>query len=383
MRHVRLAAPALVILAVAALTASARAQGTLSTQGFGYPAGEISVRSDAMGSAGAELDPLSTLNPAALVGWGRGGLYAQFSPEYRSVRSPTGNDKTSTFRFPVVMGAIGIGSRAIAAISATSFLDRTWETQRSGYDHTGGGSDSTRFTETTRSSGSIEDIRLGLGYQLTRRIQVGVAGHLLTGENQLRRVRTFSDTTFLSFTELGSLSYSGAAASVGVEANVGGGLTVAGSGRFGGTLRAYQSDTLLSRASMPTRYGFGAAYSGIPGLTLAARAEWDGWSSLQQLGAPGLRAFDGWDWGVGAEVRGPALFGGNELPVRIGFRRRVLPFAASGQEVHEKDLTAGIGIPFARGRSRIDLSVQRAIRNASLDVNERAWILGFGLLVHP
>ena len=43
-----------------------RAQGTLSTQGFGYPTSGMSTRSLGTGGAITEFDPLSSSNPAAL-----------------------------------------------------------------------------------------------------------------------------------------------------------------------------------------------------------------------------------------------------------------------------------------------------------------------------
>ena len=49
------------------LASTARAQGTLSTQGLGYPPGQLSTRAASMGGSIGEADPLSPLNPAALV----------------------------------------------------------------------------------------------------------------------------------------------------------------------------------------------------------------------------------------------------------------------------------------------------------------------------
>ena len=55
----------LVGVATLALAAAAGAQGTLSTQGFGYPTGGMSARSLATGGAITEFDPLSSTNPAS------------------------------------------------------------------------------------------------------------------------------------------------------------------------------------------------------------------------------------------------------------------------------------------------------------------------------
>ena len=61
---------ALTLLLGAALltvaTSRAAAQGTLSTQGLGYPPGQLSTPASSMGGAIGEIDPFSPINPASL-----------------------------------------------------------------------------------------------------------------------------------------------------------------------------------------------------------------------------------------------------------------------------------------------------------------------------
>ena len=72
--------------ALVALTATGvLAQGTLGSQGFGYPPGQLSVFSRSVGGGGAEIDPLSPVNPAAISLLRRGGLYLQSEQESRSL----------------------------------------------------------------------------------------------------------------------------------------------------------------------------------------------------------------------------------------------------------------------------------------------------------
>ena len=58
------------VLAVAGLlmlaSVSLRAQGNLSTQGLGFPPGQLSTKAISMGGSIGEGDPLSPLNPASL-----------------------------------------------------------------------------------------------------------------------------------------------------------------------------------------------------------------------------------------------------------------------------------------------------------------------------
>jgi DNA polymerase III beta subunit, C-terminal domain len=106
----------LLVLAVAgallgAMASSARAQGNLSTFGFGYPPGQLSARAQSAGGAIGEIDPLSALNPAALMNWAGSSVYFQIEPEFRRVNSPAGTDRTTTARFPLVAGGLALGQR--------------------------------------------------------------------------------------------------------------------------------------------------------------------------------------------------------------------------------------------------------------------------------
>jgi hypothetical protein len=120
----------------------------------------------------------------------------------------------------------------------------------------------------------------------------------------------------------------------------------------------------------------------VSGLLVTARADWEGWSSLGDLGRPGLGVTDAWDMGGGVEVNGP-LFFGLTLPLRAGFRHRTLPFTVAGAEIVENSFTFGAGIPISAGRSRIDLGVERANRGSVGGVSEKAWILSAGFMVRP
>jgi hypothetical protein len=366
----------------ATFVTSAAAQGTLSTQGFGYPAGGMSTRAEAVGGSVAENDPLSPINPAALATWGRPGLYFQYDPEYRHVQANGASDNTLTARFPIIQGALNIGPRVTVGISSTTFLDRTWETSRTGYAHFATG-DSSLYNETFSTDGAINDVRGAVSFLVLPSLSVGLAGHVLTGQNRLQINRTFADTNFALFSQASTLSYTGHSFTGGVEFRPVPALSVGASGDAGGTMHAFRNDTTLSSARVPKRVGFGAIFGGISGVLLSANAQWHGWSALNGLAESEIKAVDGWDWGVGAEVRAPSLFG-QEFPVRVGYRHRILPFDANDAEVHETAYSLGLGIPVSRGRSRVDLSIARAIRSANIaDVSEHAWIVSAGFFLRP
>ncbi len=365
----------------ATIATSAAAQGTLSSQGFGYPAGGLSTHAEALGGSIAESDPLSPVNPAALSSWGRPGLYLQYDPEFRTVTAGGTNSSTLTARFPMIAGALNIGPRLTFGLSATTFLDRTWQVSRSGYVFSG--PDSTLYGEKFTSDGAINDLRAAFAFTVLPNLSVGIGGHVLTGSNHLSITREFADTSTAIFTELSTLSYTGHTVSGGIDYRPFTSLSIGVSGDAGGTINSFRNDTTLSTAKVPKRVGFGGMFGGISGLLLSANAEWHGWSALNGLGDSDAHAVDGWDYGVGAEIRAASLFG-QEIPVRLGYRKRILPFEAAGEQVHETDYSFGIGIPVSRGRSRVDFSVTRANRSSPLpDITEHGWILSAGFFVRP
>lgn len=371
---------AIALLLSAAVSARAAAQGTLSTQGFGYPPGQLSTRATSLGGGLAETDPLSPVNPAAISDWIASGLYVQYSPEYRSVESGNVADHTMTVRFPVMMGAVTAGNRLVFGLSTSTLLDRTWETSRVGF--TPNGADSVRFTEDFTSSGAINDIRLGVAFAITPSLWIGAGGHIFSGDDRLKIRRVSDDTTFTPFLQQSRLSYSGTGLSGGVTWRPVPTLELGASGRVGGRIETFRNDTSLTRADVPSRWGVGAAFAGVSGLLVAARADWVGWSSLGDLGRPGLGVTDAWDVGGGVEVSGP-LFFGLTLPLRAGYRHRTLPFTVGDAKIVENSFSFGVGIPVSGGRSRIDLGAERANRGSVNGITEKAWILSAGIMVRP
>jgi hypothetical protein len=365
------------------------AQGNLSTFGFGYPPGQLSARAQGTGGAIAELDPVSALNPAALLNWGGSAVYFQIEPEFRRVDFQGTTDQTTTARYPLTAAALGLGSRWMVGVAASTFLDRSWATAAATIHQIG--DESVRGTTTFRSQGAINDIRVALGWATRPWLRVGIGVHALTGQNRLTVIDRFDDTVrYQPLQQDTTISYAGAALSGGVELRAGRVASVAASARVGGRIRAESGDVTLGRGTVPNRFGLTLAYLGITNSAIAVRTAYDQWSSLEGLGRPGLRAVDAWDTSVGADVAGPRFGADRVIMLRTGFRWRTLPFAiigtggdADGNAVRERSFSAGVGTAFARGRAAVDLSAIRATRDAGLDVDERAWILSIGMSVRP
>ena len=389
MRAITARTAALAALALLGAAPALLAQGTLSTQGFGYPPGQLSTRALGTGGATAESDAVSPLNPAALVNWGSSAVFFQANPEWRTTEIGGSEQQTSLARYPLAIGALAIGPRTYIALSSSTLMDRTWATTEEATIDVGG--DQVDMTTTFASQGAINDVRFAAGHAFRPWLRVGLGVHAIVGRNRLSVVSAFADS--IGFTPIiagSTISYGGNALSGGAEARIGENWSVTAATRIGGSITSERNDTTLSRADVPTRVGIGLGYLGIRGSMLSVRAAYDGWSSLSGLGddetETGVDPFvahDAWDFSAGADVAGPRL-GRNVIQLRAGVRHRTLPFEAAGREVKENSFSVGAGTMFANGRVVGDVALVRAARDASdLDASERAWTLSLGLAILP
>ena len=389
-----------------AAASPAAAQGALSTQGFGYPPGQLSAH--ALGAAGAigETDPQSALNPASLSGWGRAAVLFTWAPEFRRIDVGEASDRSSVSRFPLIAAAVPIGGRTMLGISASTLADRSFETSYQVTEILNGVE--VTSTETLEALGALNDVRVAAAVRLSPTLHLGIGLHGVTGENRVTVRRTdFEDEGSAGFGQVNRVSYGGIAGSAGVVFTPLEQLSVAASARLGGRLRAYEADTVASEASVPDRFGAEVHYGGLRGVGLSARFESVRWSEMEALrdpesasrtpenGLPPLRAIDTQELAVGADFGGPRAFG-RIIPLRIGVRRRELPFVlgrwqddpgggaavARYDTVEETAVAGGFGVPLARERALFDVAVQRAMRSAA-EVDESAWTISISLTIRP
>lgn len=366
---------------MATIPSAGFAQGAISTQGFGYPTGGLSTRAAAGGGAFGEFDFSSPRNPSSTLGWGRGGLYFQYEPEFRRVTAGSSSDNTMTARFPIWMAAMQLGARAMGTVTSSTLLDRTWATRIRGGQILG--PDSVGYEERVQSSGAINDIRLGVSYSVRQNFSVGIGLHGFTGENRMNLTRTFDDS--LRYGTLNrelTIGYLGKAISAGVTWRPHPKLALAASMRSGGGLDVRIADTLIASGSLPNRFGAGLRFDGLPGASLAFSVERTQWSSLGELSQTSLTANDTWEVGAGLEMAGPKFRAVPTL-LYLGYRGRDLPFSVAGQVVPERFYSGGAGIPLAGPRVILDMALQRATRGPVSGVSESAWIVSMGFTVRP
>jgi hypothetical protein len=369
-------------LVVAALGSASEglAQGTLSTQGLGFPPGQLSTQAITMGGAIGEADPLSPLNPAATGLLTTAIILMQAEPEYRTSRIGNQTQRTSVARFPLFLGALPLGGKWAVGVAASTLLDRTWETTTRDSQDVGG--ETIRFSRNQRSDGSLADLRLSLSFSPAPWFKIGVGGHALSGRDQLFTDLAFDDTArFARDIQNTTVSFGGHAVSVGAHSLIGRIGAIGASYRKGGRLRAYEGNTTVGSGFAPDHLGVSVVYLGISGTALAARVAKDNWSRLEGV-ASTLQIHEGLDVGVGADVTGPT-FGGGPVGVRVGGRWRTLPFSASATAVKEQTWSGGLSFPMARGDVQLNLGVLRASRKGDAGLSESAWTLSTGFAIRP
>ncbi|HEY4955195.1 MAG TPA: hypothetical protein VII02_09950, partial [Gemmatimonadaceae bacterium] len=217
------------VIVMFATASAAGAQGTLSTQGFGYPQGEFSTRALGTGGALAQFDPQSGVNPAAIASSGDPLLFLQYEPEFRRVTSGSLSSHSTTARFPMIVASVPIGSASTLGISIGTLLDRAWSTSTTAEQDVAG--EKATVTENVKSIGAINDIRFVGGWVPNSFIQIGVAGHVFTGLNRLFFQQTFPDSLhFVPVEQVSNIDYTGFAVSAGAIIHASSVLSLAVSG---------------------------------------------------------------------------------------------------------------------------------------------------------
>lgn len=377
MRPLRPRSGALALALAVALPVAVGAQGTVSAQGFGYPPGQLSTLARSTGGALADFDAGSPVNPAALGTIPATSLFVHYAPESRSVRFGGARDESRVERFPVVGAAVTVGPRGVIGLGASTLLDRSWAT----VTDVDGTNDGTGIVESFQSRGAINDVRLAGAYSFGRTINVGIGAHVYTGANRLTATRVDQSGGDATVQQSSDIGYSGSAASLGVLWTPVRQLSVAASGQVGGTLRASVGDSTIGRGTAPARASGALRFHGITGVAIAARAVWEGWSSLDAMGSEALVADDALELGLGADIVGPSI-AGRALALRVGVRQRDLPFAVLGEQPRERAVTGGLGLGMAGGRAVLDFAIERASRTAGA-ASETGWVFAVGATVRP
>lgn len=374
----------------------AAAQGTAASQGFGYPTGQLGSRAASTVGAFTEFDETTPLNPSALLGWRNAGVHFQYEPEFRTTEAGGSTIRTAINRVPVVLAALPVGSRAVVALSLSSLLDRTWATDV--VDRRLVGAESLYVNEISSSDGGMNDIRVAGAFRVGSWLVLGAGAHAIVGLDRFNqtvllsrtdpRTTTTTSTEFSPYGQSADIRFSGSAYSLGATLRPYRGVSLALSARRGETVKLTRRDTTLGTARVPDRVGVGLAWELVPRTTVAAGADWTGWSSLAAFSTRS-KPQDALGLSLGVETPGPR-FAGRTLTVRGGFRHRELAYNAptavtagvptSFEQVRENSIGLGLSAPFAYDRALIQIYGQRALRSVAA---EKSFTIGVGVSIRP
>jgi hypothetical protein len=357
----------------------ASAQGSIGSQGFGYPAGGLSAGAIGAAGAGAESDPNSPVNPAAITQNSRYTIMVHFQPEFRRTSLGAQDVNTTVMRFPAFQ-ATGTFRRFTGAVGVSTLLDRTWTNRYSDSLQVGGAWIPSQIQ--TSSAGALSDVRAAVGYVISKKIQVGLGLHGYAGENRTSFNRIFPDTTGVGgLSQSAAFGFAGTALSAGVVTIPRDGLVIAASFRSGGALTLEENTNEVGRGGVPTRFGVGVNWLAVPGAAFSARVDRTLWSEMEGLGTSAVSIFDATELALGTDILGPKIGGTNSV-VRAGVRDRTLPFGLNGNQIRERAMTFGLGLPVGRSRAQLDLAGQRAMRTGA-GIEERGWFVSVGVGIRP
>ena len=172
---------ALLLLSAASPLAAQSSQ--FGVRGLGLPLRPLSVRATGTGGGFAMFDTESSFNPGSLGQIGFTSASFQTIQSWRRSESPAGSASARDNRYPgiFVAGPIG-GTRLAISLSASGYTDRNFSI--ASRDTLILRDVPVETTDTLRSLGGVSDVRAGIAWNGSPKLQIGVGIHLLTGSNQ-------------------------------------------------------------------------------------------------------------------------------------------------------------------------------------------------------
>lgn len=379
------------VAALALLAApAARAQSGLSARGLGYPLEGLDARSRGLGGLTTGLpDPhLSLVNPAAVVGIPAAGLSVTFQGDVISSQSAGRDEDFQTSRFPAIQAAFPVTGRLVATVGYAAVLDQNWTVSRLDSIQLGGRQ--RQVTDVFRSEGGAARLRLGGGYRLLPRVDVGAGLDIYTGSVRDSTLRQISDLPNVALQGT-DYTWQGLGYSAGARWR-GNALSVSAAVTGGGQLKAEPADSGVTGASysLPVTLDVGASARITQRTQAAASVRFAQWSSmndelLDDRGSGGAGygggAQDALQVSGGLEYEG-IRFLGRPVPVRVGGRYAKLPFrwSAESEFPDERAITGGLGILFGGGAAALELGGERGIRGGdAAGLEESFWRVSFSL----
>jgi hypothetical protein len=372
-RSILLVAGASVLLA-----GPASAQSLLSAGGLGLPVEPVDARSHALGGLGLGLfgPAVVPTAPAAAADLLAPEVSFTLVQSWADLEGPA-NPTAGGARFPVIGVAYPLFGVGFATLTFAGMMDQRWQGESEGQIDLAG--ETVNVTDRFDSDGGVSAVRLGFARRISPALAIGFNAGVFTGDLTRTFSRSFDVSTagpsIPSLTSRGIWSYEGPTLGFGAQWDIGEFFRAAGTVTWSGQLDANPVDDTDGRGEeydIPTEYRLGVSGALLPSLTLvlgATYANWEGFVDGSDEGRSTL------GFGVGLEL-GDVRLVGRETPIRLGYRRKDLPFRFDGADATESALTGGLGINLAQfgdvPLARMDLAIEKGSRSAG-PISESFW----------
>jgi hypothetical protein len=380
----------LLLIAFLALPSALVAQSSqFGVNGLGIPSRELSARALATGGSFGPFDPMSAVNPAAILEHGRFNATFTLLQNYRSSSGPQQSETGRDTRFPLmaVGGPVPKTSLALGATFAT-YTDRDFSLAASDTVTLRGAP--VPVFDTLSSNGGLSDLGLIAGYRVGG-WELGTALHVITGSARLSLRRDFGDSLYLPVNQRAEISYAGVGVSAGVLRALGRKAAFAAFVRLDGHANVDRDSSRVGVVDLPVTFGGSLRWRPLAQLDLATTVTTSRWGSadadLRALGGTGGRntvdASFGGEW-----LRTPAM--PDDMPIRFGVHFRTLPFpVTTGAQPRELGLSLGTGLIVARQSAGgipsglVSLTLDYARRSADGGYSESAFMFAAGVTIRP
>ncbi len=225
-------------------------------------------------------------------------------------------------------------------------------------------------TQSLLGAGGLDNFYLAFAGTVGR-VRFGVASDFYFGLVRRTWAVNFSDANYTDTEDQNSTHFKGIGFHGGLQTTIkrwqlgvalGAPVTLNAETRLDYRFTVTEPTPITFDARLPLWYGFGASYQAGPKWLFATQyrtQQWSGINSTELLGAEGV---DSYNLGLGLQFTPSFDRLRNNIGriyYRLGATLNRLPYAdVGGKNIAERTLSAGFGLPFNRGDSRLDFAVE-------------------------
>lgn len=324
-------------------------------------------------------------NPAGLIGLDMVRFDGLVFYEGLGVSNGTRSAFSSTTNVGQAIIGIPFGSRLAASMTLYRF-------SRVDYDYVfeDGSFQGQTYRERLQGDGGIQGLSLSAAYRIDDRWSAGLSGHYMFGTINRRWNVNWDDGAFVDTRDRLEEHIQGARWTFGVlhrSAKFSAGAFASTSATFSNDVTGYsalEDTTAIANRDMkfPFEVGFGGMMEVKPGYLAGLDVTYGAWNGA---GLTGDKFRNAWRVGVGAERKGSSNILASLLrraDYRLGFYvQNLYQRNAVGKFANEAFVTAGVGLPFAKGRHSVDLAFEFGKRGSVGETQVRDFVYRFVLSI--